>query len=579
MMQIAEGAQDQAGPSATGAANAGATADGPTEGYMSVTGQGAVPKSYDVKPGLLKRTRYGYAGNLVMAGLAEIEQVKTAKLPHTWYEAIEPHEIFGYGDSSFSHGISGCMSGVQLLLTDALSSAPGLMAENREGTYDDNFPTTGNNALDGGPYPAQNNPYGGVQWKNGGVRSYDFHPNMGIPYPKYLNCLNFPIATKQERVVQASIDSGGQHHPAVYTTQRPDGKGSGHAGCRLRNFVSGPKVHVDKIHLEITVEMNNLLGHGEANQAIPAFQTQVFQGLGCQNLDFRVLVIQNTDSYFEKYGCHPHLWKDLLNHPMGNPMEGIVPSAEHLSVVHTNTDNPIVNNMPITGWPLVDWNRDSNIAPTVEAGLANKHQVDIPNQNYSAIRYAPKTDGTAKRPYGEGQDPQLIDDNASMNHLQPRPRDIMNVGINRHAYRVLHDEKFSLGASAGVMTNNSNLPREKTIVMDFPVNGSIDIGSQNADGMIIGDSNHQHTLGNYRTRTYGFDARNIYQNAPRVLIMACPQGGRSYSHIATIGSGVTSALGGGFNTKYMWNVSTRGYTVYRDTPTPNVNHAFANTLV
>ena len=514
------------------------------DAYESRSGAGSTlmarPHSYDVVSGLLNARQLGYAGRMTMAGLAQMEQVKPAKLCHSWHHNVLPSAIFQKGQREdsvlatlpFGGDNPGpqALSGIQFLLTDPLASAPGI--QRAAASNDDHQSTTGvvDNKL---------NPLGANPFTTG---STDVDEDFGFATTKYLNTLNYPLASY--------ITPGVATHPPVAGTVSQ----TGHVGMREHNYVSGPSVMVDKLHVEVCVRTNDIIGsfataapdvvHNPGMNPVALFNKAFQSG----NLDFRVLVLQNTNSYVERYACQPALWKDLFKHPMGNPMDGNVYQPHNHA-----TNQPF---FPITGWPTCNPIQLSGHAPS--RGIY--HNCFVGNQK--------RVDYGALAPPSNTETPQVP-------YIAPKVRDYMCAGVNTAAYRVLADEKFSLSIS-NPMSNNT-LPTERTLTFDFPVNGLVDIGSDVGVGSALtagsGIAAASLAVENMRRRSYGWDARNIYQNAPRILILCTVAGGRSSiftkqfdAHgLQTPGISVSPNI----DTHDMWTASTRGYTVYRDQPMAN----------
>lgn len=512
--------------------------------YDSRSGAGETmisrPHTYDVVNGLLNARRLGYAGRMTMAGLAQMEQIKPAKLCHTWHHNVQPQAIFQYGQREDdvlaalppSPGPQ-AISGIQFLLTDPLASAPGI--NRSENVNNDNEPLTG--VVDNDLNPLGANAFG--------TSSLDAN-SSGFGFPssatKYLNTLNFPLASY--------IPPGVHTHPPAPGTAN----NTGHVGMREHNYVSGPSVMVDKLHIELCIRTNDIIGsfataasdvvNNPGMNPVALFNKAFQSG----NLDFRVLVLQNTNSYLERYASQPALWKDLFKHPMGNPMDGNIWQPQN-----QQTNNAY---FPVTGWPVCGPIALANKVPA--RGIFNN--CFIGNQKKDA--------------YGSIV-PSTAPENFQVPYIAPKVRDYMCHGVNTSAYRVLADEKFSLSIS-NPMSNNT-LPTERTLTFDFPVNGLVDIGDDAGmpaagtagSGVISASAATE----NMRRRSYGWDARNIYQNAPRILIMCTVAGGRSTIFTKQFDAhgiqipGISP--GPNIDTHDMWTASTRGYTVYRDQPMAN----------
>lgn len=503
------------------------------------------PASYSTIPGILNSKSIGRAGRLVMAGMSQISDAKNAKLCHTWHHRILPDDCFvrlqTSDKSSFnSSGVldlnqSGSLSGVQLLLTDPLDSYPGVRQQND--INDDNASLAQNRGV--------HDPLGPHMGSN---VSLDTNWKHGINCTKYLNALNFPVASN----IHLAATTGSQPPHTVTGSKPATSTHSGHHGFRLKNYVSGPTVMVDKICVDMVIRTESVMpklldAYVTAHPAATPmeFLNRITNG---GNLDFRVLVLQNTDSYKTKYSTQPALWKDLLCHPMGNPMEGVLMPANAMG-----SDPAVSGNFtPVTGWPMALADGISENAPVFSQQMMDN--LYIPNQKSSAYQVA---DNAAYGPYAG-----------------PKVDDLMHNGINPRAYRVLHDEKFSLSVHHPLLPGAKN-PAERKITLNFPVNGMVDISS--APGYrqrMAGQAavSRDELFNSFRGRSYGWDARNIYHNAPRVIILCAPPGGKTVQTELEVDapfniSGLPKTC---FNTKTLWTVSTSGYTVYRDAPEPNV---------
>lgn len=505
---------------------------GSADNYAAQGGKGSArPISHDVIRGLLSSRALSKSGRIVLSGLSDLQEVKPAKLPHTWWNNVVPGKVFTQmldqdyltdgavppvkipdADKTYA------LSGMQFLLTDPTAAAPGIVRDTA--VHDQSYLTSATATTE----IANNNPLGPDSSK----QSNDLSEGYGFEVTRYLNALNFPVATANN-AAHGDVPCGPNH--------------TGHVGFRNKNYVSGPNVHVSRVCVNLNIRTEMIIAELGSTTMNPANMLQNIGGIGSGTLDFRVVVIQNTNSYKVKYGSEPNLWKDYLRHPMGNPMEGLHPGHTNAA---TTTKPAFTEN--ITGWPV------ANITSTVSAD--NAYQMNVPNQNTSAYQLAAASSGAC--PY-----------------VAPKLHDVMNGSINTEAYRVLHEEKFTLGVNNAFFPN-STLPTERTLNLDFPVYGLVDIAEDpHQSNLTTAVETAASFARTHNRRSWGWDARNIYHNAPRILIFCSVAGGRvgvRKMHFTLTGSlpAMTPSNASVVKTNNLWTANTSGYTVYRDQPHPNI---------
>lgn len=503
---------------------------GSGDNYAAQGGDGdARPISNDMIRGLMKSRSLSRAGRIVLSGLSDLQEVKPAKLPHTWWNNVPPGKVFTslLEQDNLLNGTTPipaadkmyAMTGIQFLLTDPTAAAPGIVRDTAVRNGPALATATSTTEI------ANNNPLG----PDASKQSNDLSSGYGFEETRYLNALNFPVATANNSA-----------HGDVPCNANQ----TGHVGFRNKNYVAGPNVHVSRVCVQLNIRTELIVAELQASTMNPANMLQNIGGIGSGTLDFRVVVIQNTNSYKEKYASEPNLWKDFLRHPMGNPMEGLHPGHTNAAVAGSKpafTEN-------ITGWPV------ANITSTVSAD--NAYQMHIPNQN--APGYQVSNAATGACPY-----------------IAPKVHDVMNGSINTEAYRVLHEEKFSLGVNNAFFPN-STLPTERTLNLDFPVHGLIDIADDPHHANISTSVESAAVFARtHNRRSWGWDARNIYHNAPRILIFCSVAGGRvgvrkMHFNTASPLPLMTPSNVAVIKTNNLWSANTSGYTVYRDQPHPNI---------
>lgn len=546
----------------------GANSSKPSSDFASAGGiMISRPESYAVGEGNWKKRRLNKAGMLVKAGLENLEDVKQAKLPHTMFNYMIPHPAFYKCMENFAAPVTGdhawsVLSGVQIHLNDTMASVGSIDADDNDVNY---LPDTC-------PFGTRINQDGNCEMfvdldSDYGIKAGDgtmpSNTSLGDGTKYCLNAFNFPLRSLETNLPYPKA--------AGSATQ------TGHSGFRNHNYVSSPEVYVKDVVIELTIA-TNLMTMGGGVDLSGADSAQTFQNWlgsvgGLSQLDFRVLVIQNTDSFREQHGHEPTLSHDLLAHPMGlanmdQPRRDFKPMK--INGVQ-NSGSGLVNAVQVAHYPT-GWmaDPDTHCVGAADTGLFPAWEQSIPNQDQAAYRDR----GLATY---KGQNPGVS--------ILPTPDDFMTGGINSHAYRVLHDEKFSLGVCTPF--NPSTLPAQKTVKLKLPIRGMMDIfGKPRENIQTLTDLAEDDgiTKKYARRRPWGWDAIIHYQNAPRILIMCSPVGGRLFAknlEKKTKGSELTDPLANQFaalgKTHQMWHVKTRGYTTYRDSPTPDVanNYPFS----
>ena len=556
---------------------------------------------------LMNVKKLGYAGRQVLKGLAQLGDVKPAKLPHCWFSNIPPSPCFQHIGNMLRVKQPSAISGIQLLLWDprqgiaSRKEADGIdgfnsMFPTEQGNVQYNFmqPLEGVRKLDQDPLGPAN---------TSTQQPSDIDRGFGIPATINLQALSFPIKTipnYQDRSFGTAIGTSDQTAEDLTTNinrmKHTENMGmvynSFHAGMRLKNYVSAPTVYVKRVRVDLEIHMNsiqqtfeNWAAGGMTNPGMGNVTALMNNAFLAQQLDFRVLVLQNTDSFRAKWGVQPRMGYDLFQHPMGDPSEGCMPFIGDSVTNAPGLTEQITR--PITGWPVrkpvpYDPTSSSNDDTTL---MHNAEQCMIPNQcypNYGMASFGLAPSGT---PAATGIAPAA--------YTPPLPKDVMNAPINQHAYRVLHDEKFSLSANSPFLPK-TDLPARKDMVLDFPVNGMVEIGGGNtpfvpppynvqnqmdADNDMVMNSQFRGTMGSTRRSPQGWEARNIYHNCPRILVLATQPNGRTLPMVHKFNAaGVLVPAeslfppwdqDGKFDKAIhkLWSATTRGYTVYRDTPT------------
>jgi len=299
---------------------------------------------------------------------------------------------------------------------------------------------------------------------------------------------------------------------------------------------------------------NNNVYHPASGTAILAIKTP-------QYTDFRVLLIRSNPDYVQKYGQQPEFATDLLLNP-GGPQE--IPwrtesSNTYAEGVHFATGWSMGQN--VTPMPDYAFHPSSDSAAGQVAKLPTLYNVLpaplIPNQRYT--KWNPNNIVVAGLPV-DGVANQVAPMQA---RFGPTPSDVMTHPINRGAYEVLMDEKFTLSINVpGISKADATSRRFR---LDFPVNALVEFEDVPATYMFSGFSD-QLQLGTEQlkqqrpTTKY---AQKLHTGKPRLLILASGPGGRTHGDTFPM-----ATTGGTVPTNYLpsetWSVRTRGNTTYRD---------------
>lgn len=605
--QAATNAATAAAQAAASAAAGNSAQGGATYPAMGALGGREMPVV--TKRGLLKKrplNKYGYA---TMKGLEDLDQVERSKLPHTWHNYIRPSACFTQALYNNWH------SSIPEIHNPALDGG-GVTGETLLGDLWKKPPTdhtaiTGMQLLLHANVPNNHvftQPQSAYPTEENLHKPYieeDLNQITGIPTMRCLNAFSLPIVKQITGMPTAQIVDPSQPQCSYSESKNqcagwikaPDGTQgndmlgtsvdqqkrmnavlfSGMTGMRPENMVSPPTVNMHTVKIELDICMNTFAPPQTAYKDNAAVE---YCGVG--GLDFRVLVIQNTDSYVDNYHIPPSLTDNLLSHPMGsyNSRSG---GAQQSMLPYETMEGAAVNT--VTGWPL---GSDASVigvdgafiqGTTADARL-NRQWIGIPNQDsksWSSKQTILPQQTTPVNYWAYG--PKDV--------CRPGLRELMHGSINRQAFRVLHDEKFTLAANvpgSPAITGDGKFSTMRGINLEFPVGGMVETVGMNAGGATnvpnsVGTTSWlttgQKAQGQV-PRPYGVEARIQYQNAPRIIILATPVAQRTTVVKVTQGSGEDPRFRPTQvkNLDELWYVNTRGYTTYSDVPHPGAEFAF-----
>lgn len=398
---------------------------------------------------------------------------------------------------------------------------------------------------------------------------YDKNTNYGFD-PKAcmtLNCLNFPMKVQPSKNLPTNalnmdaapyqgvpLHAGNLAVAGNVNTDDPFNTSTDYltqgTGVSMEELVTPPRVYVERVSCDIEIIMksfnNNLFNHDTTSilaVAVPMYT------------DFRVLLVRGAESYIKKYGQQPEFATDLFLNP-GGPQE--IPWRTNRSEA----------NAPGVHW-ATGWCMGSDTEPMQDytKHIRNANAGTLPTLPILPDRLpAPLIGNQRAKAWNPGA--SFVESTAFPGHTPkmqgafgPTCSDIMTHPINRGAYEVLADEKFTLA-----INTPGSAPKEPTsrrLRFDFPVNSLVEFAAIPASFTFTGFSD-QLALGapsvrwQFPTTAY---AQKLQTGHPRLLILASGPGARS-SASTTAQSGVTQ-----YDPKLTWQVRTRGNTTYRDTST------------